>query len=267
MCKSQDAEEFYSSTQQALSDTLKKPHGLSELGPSNNLVDALFGIEMEQTLTCDESPEEQPIVTTDLSRKLVCNIQGGGGSLTQVDHLHEGVKLGLKGSIEKNSDLLGRNAMWTRTSRINRLPRYLCVQFMRFYWKEARVLEEGREVVKGQKCKIMRPVSFPEVLDVYDFCTPRIQDMLKENRDRHGDEILGDLKRPRLAAEEPASTDMEVDGNSSRAKSYRPDHPSFLSAEGGVSTEPAADEVKLFLFLSLVANLGIFSLIPNSRQL
>jgi hypothetical protein len=37
---------------------------------------------------------------------------------------------------------------------------------MRFYVKEARVLEEGREVVKATKCKIMRPVSFPQVTEL-----------------------------------------------------------------------------------------------------
>ena len=50
--------------------------------------------------------------------------------------------LGLKGTLEKRSPVLGRDALWTRTTRISRLPRYLCVQFMRFYVKEARVLEE-----------------------------------------------------------------------------------------------------------------------------
>lgn len=128
-----------------------------------------------------------------------------------------GVKLGLVGSIEKHSEVLQRNAVWTRTQRVARLPRYICVQFMRFFWKEARVLEEGREVTRGQKCKIMRPVSFPEVLDVYDFCSPGLQAILKANRDRHGDEILGDLKNSSTkkdteskAAAEPG--DMEVDG-------------------------------------------------------
>jgi ubiquitin carboxyl-terminal hydrolase 14 len=100
------------------------------------------------------------------------------------------------------SSVLGRNALWTRTTRVHRLPRYLCVQFMRFYAKTAAVVEEGREVVKTVKCKIMRPVSFPEVMDVYDFCSPKVQAALKANRDRHGDEMLGDLKKTAPAAME-----------------------------------------------------------------
>ena len=49
----------------------------------------------------------QPIIKTDQARKLVCNIQGGAGSATTIDHLNDGVKLGLKGSIEKHSEILG----------------------------------------------------------------------------------------------------------------------------------------------------------------
>lgn len=81
---------------------------------------------------------------------------------------------------------------------------------MRFYAKTAAVLEEGREVTKTVKCKIMRPVSFPEVMDVYDFCTPKLQEALKANRDRHGDEILGDLKKTDATVETGASAAAEA---------------------------------------------------------
>jgi ubiquitin carboxyl-terminal hydrolase 14 len=209
MPQQQDAEEMYSETMLSLSSTLKQPHGLSDLGGASNFIDALFGLEMETVDECDESPEESKVVTREVSRKLVCNISGSsatGGAAT-VDHIHEGVMLGLKGSIEKRSSVLGRDALWTRTTRVARLPRYICVQFMRFYVKEARVLEEGREVMKVTKCKIMRPVSFPEVLDVYDFCTDKVKALLKGNRDRHGDEILGNLKKAEETPAEAATTD------------------------------------------------------------
>merc|ERR1719235_3007597 len=106
----------------------------------------------------------------------------------------------MKSNLSKNSSILGREAVWTRQQRVNRLPRYIAVQFMRFYVKRSQVVEEGQMVVKHEKCKIMRPVTFPEVLDVYDFCSDRIKKLLKTNRDRHGDEILGDLKVTAAAA-------------------------------------------------------------------
>jgi len=39
-----------------------------------------------------------------------------------------GVKIGLTNSIEMTASTLDRNALWTRSTRINRLPRYICVQ-------------------------------------------------------------------------------------------------------------------------------------------
>ena len=59
---------------------------------------------------------------------------------------------GLEGTIEKHSDVLDRNAVWKKTLRINRLPKYLCVQFMRFYWKTT---PESRDHT-GVKCKMLR---------------------------------------------------------------------------------------------------------------
>ena len=69
------------------------------------------------------------------------------------------MKLGLEGSVEKFSEKLNRNALWTRKLRIKSLPQYLCVQFMRFFWKAT---PESRDHA-GVKCKILRPVVFPEV--------------------------------------------------------------------------------------------------------
>lgn len=41
----------------------------------------------------------------------------------------------------------------------------------RFFWKAT----PGNADHTGVKCKIMKAVTFPEVLDIYDFCTPRLQ--------------------------------------------------------------------------------------------
>ncbi|CAM9673788.1 unnamed protein product [Heterosigma akashiwo] len=103
---------------------LKEPAGgLPGLGGAENLVDALFGLEVEETLTCEECPEEPAVVRSDLVRKLVCNIQGGAGSAVNVAHLHEGVKLGFEGTIEKHSDILGHSAV---CSQRRRLPADAC---------------------------------------------------------------------------------------------------------------------------------------------
>ena len=90
----------------------------------------------------------------DSARKLVCNIDGGAGKVTQINHLTEGIALGLTGDVEKRSELLGRNAVFKKSTRIARLPKYLCVQMMRFYWKAT---PDSRDHA-GLKCKMLRPV-------------------------------------------------------------------------------------------------------------
>lgn len=46
----------------------------------------------------------------------------------QINHLSDGMKIGLTDKVEKHSDALGRDAVFSRQSRIKRLPRYLCIQ-------------------------------------------------------------------------------------------------------------------------------------------
>jgi ubiquitin carboxyl-terminal hydrolase 14 len=146
----QDAEEFYNTMVQSLAQ------GLESGGRS---MKSLLGFELEESLSCAESEAEGVVVRNESVNKLVCNIQGGMGSQVTVDHLQEGLKLALEGTVEKNSQVLGRNAIWNKQSKIASLPRYLCVQFMRFFWKATPESMDHQ----GVKCKIMRPVSYPEV--------------------------------------------------------------------------------------------------------
>ena len=77
-----------------------------------NLIDAAFGMKLEETLTCDETAGgaagdddamdvvvEPPVKMYDTARKLVCNIQGGADASSQVNvnHIAEGIELSLNG--------------------------------------------------------------------------------------------------------------------------------------------------------------------------
>jgi ubiquitin carboxyl-terminal hydrolase 14 len=81
---------------------------------------------------------------------------------------------GQEEQIEKQSPSPGRNAIYTKRSRISRLPKYLTVHFVRFFWK--------RETQK--KAKIMRKVTFPHELDIVEFCTEELQKQLVPVRDK-----------------------------------------------------------------------------------
>jgi ubiquitin carboxyl-terminal hydrolase 14 len=257
----QDAEEFYSSFMGAASSEMRgddairaafhgEKCGSDELNGATNVIDAVFGMRMEETLTCDElssnanadamdtessSPAEPPVITYDLHRKLVCNIQGGSDASSQVNvtHIAEGIQLALTGKLEKYSEVLGRDAMWTRSQKIARLPPYLVVQFGRFYWKATPDSQDHA----GVKCKVMKPVGFQSVLDVYDFCSDRLRGALKVARDKAAreeeDRVAKKLKGEEDATKAHASA-MVTEG----AKGEEEDMDDDLKAALAMSVEP-----------------------------
>ncbi|OQS01313.1 ubiquitin carboxyl-terminal hydrolase [Achlya hypogyna] len=206
----QDSDEFVSALFGTLARQLKSPTStIKSLESTDNMIDALFGLEMEERLECAETDAEPVSVKTEKALKLVCNIT------KDTNHISEGITIGLEGAIEKNSDVLGRNATWKKSMKINRLPKYLCVQFMRFYWK---LTPESRDHT-GVKCKMLRPISFPQVLDVFNFCTDDLKAVLKVGRDKNADLILNEFKdkKPEAVADEKPDVDME-DGLSEEDK-------------------------------------------------
>jgi len=74
---------------------------------------------------------------------------------------------------------LDRDALYKKTSRINKLPQYLYVNFVRFYWKQ----ESASAGTAATKAKILRNVAFPRILDVFEFCTPELQGSLNHGRE------------------------------------------------------------------------------------
>jgi ubiquitin carboxyl-terminal hydrolase 14 len=241
----QDAEEFYSGLLTIAAGETKGKEKIEsgldvvteeELNGADNLIDATFGLKMEETLTCDEfdtdskmevdgetaaasAAVEPPVKSYDLLRKLVCNIQGGsdGSSQVNVGHINEGIALSLNGKIEKHSEVLGRDAVWTRTQRIARLPPIITVQFGRFYWKATPDSQDH----SGVKCKVMKPVAFNSMLDIFEFCTEAVQKVLKVSRDK-------------ALAEEEARIEKKLKGSSSE------DTKMEEAKEDGTKTDGAA---------------------------
>jgi ubiquitin carboxyl-terminal hydrolase 14 len=210
----QDSEELLLAVFNTLSKKLTtankkdKPDALATLGGSSNLIDALFGLKMEETYTCAETDAEPPTTKQSKVFKLVCNIEGGAGKDVQINHLNEGVQMGLEGQVEKNSDVLGRNAIFNKISRVDTLPRVMCVQFMRFYWKAT----PDNADHAGVKCKMLRPVTFPMVMDTYEFCSDRLKGILKVQRDRRSQEILEELEKKQKAREAEEAAEAAAAG-------------------------------------------------------
>lgn len=152
----QDAEEFYNTMTAAISATAQSGDSRAA-----NVMDEFLTLEIEEKLTCQESPDEPVVVKKDKVNKLVCAIQSSnsGSATSSINTLEQGLQLDLEGNIEKHSALLDRDAVWKKEIRIDRLSKYICVQYMRFFWKPT---PESRDHT-GVKCKIMRPIVFTEV--------------------------------------------------------------------------------------------------------
>jgi ubiquitin carboxyl-terminal hydrolase 14 len=153
----QDAEECWNALMTALRTRLTGPDGQAE-------VQRLFGVRTKATLRCDETEETMDIEEVEPSLK--CNITG------EVNHLAEGLHLGLRGDREKTSPALGHLVKFTGEASIEALPPYLTVQMMRFFYKAD----------VQQKAKILRKVTFPLVLDMYEFCSEALKTALEGPR-------------------------------------------------------------------------------------
>lgn len=91
------------------------------------------------------------------------------------------------------------------------LPRYLCIQFMRFYWKQT---PDSRDHA-GVKCKMLRPVIFPaDRLDLIDSCVTPLQAELRRLRAAAG--AYAPLAGAGASAPAAAATaDMDTDASAS----------------------------------------------------
>jgi len=137
----------------------------------------LFEIGYHETLTNTDNLEDQEITFSE-STKLCCSL-GGAGQDVKIGTMLEGIKLSLEGEVEKNSKLDNNNHVFSKVQRFNKLPKYLLVQMVRFFWKEA-----GNEFNdKAVATKICKSIDYSTTLDVFDFCTPELKKELEKGRE------------------------------------------------------------------------------------
>ncbi|KAM8967783.1 ubiquitin carboxyl-terminal hydrolase 14 isoform 2-T2 [Pelodytes ibericus] len=133
-----------------------------------SFIDQFFGIEFETTMKCIESEEEVVTKSKENQLQLSCFIN------QEVKYLFTGLKLRLQDEITKHSPSLQRDALYIKTSRISRLPAYLTIQMVRFFYKE-------KESVNA---KVLKDVKFPLMLDIYELCTPELQEKMISYRSK-----------------------------------------------------------------------------------
>lgn len=164
----QDAEEVWVRIMSALQQTLNERSGGSAAVDSRKFVEQFMTGDMLVRRSCPEAPQEEATEGHDTFKVLQCNIS------STTNDMSVGIKDSLTSQIEKNSETLGRSAVYEEVSRINRLPAYLTTHFVRFYWR--------REI--GKKTKIMRKVRFPFELDVTEFLSDELKEKTKAYREK-----------------------------------------------------------------------------------
>ncbi|KAF2741176.1 cysteine proteinase [Polyplosphaeria fusca] len=227
----QDAEEAWSQIVSQLRQklTIKDSAAQSEDNKTKDIsfVDKFMSGAFDSVMECDEPAAkdggEEPVNSEDKFFKLDCHINA------ETNHLRDGLMSGLQEKIEKRSEILGRDAVYTKTSRISRLPKYLPVHFVRFDWRKT----------TGKKAKIMRKVTFPQELDAVEYCTEDlkkalipIRDKIREIRKAEEDVERARKRQKRTRVEEAASVE----------KSVRSDEPLQKKAEKKKSTAKNASE-------------------------
>ncbi|CAH0590449.1 unnamed protein product [Chrysodeixis includens] len=161
----QDASECWTEIVRALQARLPAVPGASALRSS--VIEQYFGGTLDVELVCSEA-DEPPSRTTESFLQLSCFIS------QDVKYLQSGLRSKMAEQITKMSQTLGRDAIYTKTSKISRLPAYLTVQFVRFYYKE-------KESINA---KILKDVKFPLELDVLELCSPELQERLAPMRSK-----------------------------------------------------------------------------------
>jgi len=145
----------------------------------SSLIDQFCGIDFQTTMQCDDAPDEPSSKSIEKQYQFSCFISA------DVKYMHTGLRLRLTEKITKSSPMLGQDSQYTKHSLISRLPAYLTIQFVRFYYKE-------KEKVNA---KILKDVKFAMSLDVFDMCTPELQEKLKPMREKFKDEDERQLQK------------------------------------------------------------------------
>lgn len=152
--KQQDAEEAFSQLLRNLNTDLKL----------EGLMDVTYKVQTHDPLS------DEIATTTETSNKVNCYID------IKTNFLRDGLLNGLKDTIEKYNETAQANVEHQVTKTITRLPKYLTVHFVRFFWRKD----------TKKKSKILRKVLFPFDLDVAEL----LDDSIKGEKIQVRDDLM-----------------------------------------------------------------------------
>lgn len=209
----QDANECWTEVMRMFQQKLQPLQQTGDAGQASatkaaSFIDQYFGGTLSYTMQNTESEDEPVTTSTEDFLQLSCFIS------QSVKYIQSGLKLALIGKLTKNSPLLNKDCEYTKTSKISRLPAYLTIQFVRFFYK--------RNESQSGNAKILKDIKFTHTLDVFELCTDELQEKLipmrnlnKEIEDRKAVETvkpagkkskkIDTIKHPYSFADDPGS--------------------------------------------------------------
>lgn len=146
--------------------------------PSRNVADEYFGIDFSVKYKNLDNESDPISFGTEHHRFLNCYIT------PEVKYMFAGIQLRFKDTVRKQAKGSDVNSSFQKTMTITRLPMYLIVTFVRFYYKG------GPQHVNA---KILKDIKFPEFLDVQDLCDPSLVEKLAPMRAlirKHEDSVI-----------------------------------------------------------------------------
>ncbi|XP_015785273.1 ubiquitin carboxyl-terminal hydrolase 14 [Tetranychus urticae] len=218
-----DAAECWTSLMRSLQQDLKTSDkqgtgdNITEARASKNqnFIEQYFEGNFAVTMKNTESEIEEETKTVEKFLHLSCFI-----SNHEVKYLQSGLKYSiLEETLTKFSPTLQRDCLFTKKSLLARLPAYLTIQIMRFEYK-------------GREAKILKEIKFGLTLDVFEMCTPELQEKLlpmrnkfkaqedkllaeSQNADRKKDDKKGDKKDEKPKYQYPYYFKDDIGSNNS----------------------------------------------------
>ncbi|GAA5945898.1 hypothetical protein JCM3775_003340 [Rhodotorula graminis] len=222
----QDAQEAWGAILQAAKQSALG--GPSSSSSSGNAVEQLMMGEFTKTLKSAEAPDEEPTVSKEAFLELKCNIS------SQTNYMMQGLSESMEQDLEKTSPSLGRQAVYHEQTRISRLPSYLTVNMVRFYWR--------REI--GKKTKIMRKVKFPFELDATELVTDDLKKKLVPVGEKLKECDKDRRERAKARRKMKKASDAAVIAAPSAAQDPSADPPEEMAVDPPAAGEgPAAGEL------------------------
>jgi ubiquitin carboxyl-terminal hydrolase 14 len=131
------------------------------------------GSMTSQTFTASISESGEKTLTPHSTERsnftiLPCNISG------EAQTLEAGLEQAMTETISTKNEATGSDVVLEKKTQLDALPEYLFVHFVRFHWR--------KDI--NAKTKILKPISFPLVLDVLSLCSEDLKARLQPGRER-----------------------------------------------------------------------------------